>query len=39
VNVLPEDYAASLQIGDLLQNDAQNPLLYHRQLVAVRVEL
>lgn len=29
-NVLPDDYVASLQLGDLLNNDAQNPLIYSR---------
>ena len=29
-NVLPEDYVAQLKIGDVLDKDEQNPLLYHR---------
>ncbi|WP_108424482.1 phytanoyl-CoA dioxygenase family protein [Flagellimonas amoyensis] len=29
-NVLPEDYFNSLTIGDLLNNEAQNPLIYHK---------
>ncbi|MAS37697.1 MAG: phytanoyl-CoA dioxygenase [Anaerolineaceae bacterium] len=29
-NVLPEDMAARLQVGDVLDDDAQNPLIYHR---------
>lgn len=28
-NILPEDYVKNLKIGDLLNNDAQNPLIYH----------
>lgn len=30
-NVLPPHYLAALAIGDTLDNDAQNPLVYHRQ--------
>ena len=29
-NILPPDYLASLKVGDLLNNDDQNPLIYHR---------
>jgi len=29
-NILPDDYLKTLKIGDLLNNDAQNPLIYHR---------
>lgn len=29
-NVLPDDYIAGLKVGDLLENDDQNPLIYHR---------
>ena len=29
-NILPPDYVESLQIGDLLNNDAQNPLIFAR---------
>jgi ectoine hydroxylase-related dioxygenase (phytanoyl-CoA dioxygenase family) len=29
-NVLPEDYLAKLKVGDLLDWDEQNPLIYHR---------
>jgi len=29
-NVLPEPYLRTLKIGDKLDNDAQNPLIYHR---------
>ncbi|WP_295676703.1 phytanoyl-CoA dioxygenase family protein [uncultured Mucilaginibacter sp.] len=29
-NILPEDYLQTLKIGDLLNNDEQNPLIYHR---------
>jgi hypothetical protein len=29
-NILPETYLQTLQIGDLLNNDAQNPLIYHK---------
>ena len=28
-NILPDAYVDSLQIGDLLNNDEQNPLIYH----------
>ena len=35
-NILPEDYFNSLKVGDVLENDEQNPLLWSsRQLVAV----
>jgi phytanoyl-CoA hydroxylase len=30
-NVLPPDYMATLQVGDLLANDDQNPLVYSRK--------
>jgi ectoine hydroxylase-related dioxygenase (phytanoyl-CoA dioxygenase family) len=29
-NVLPDDYFNSLKIGDVLNNDDQNPLIYHK---------
>jgi len=29
-NILPKAYLDTLQVGDLLQNDEQNPLIYHR---------
>ncbi len=29
-NVLPQDYFDTLKIGDLLNNEAQNPLIYHK---------
>lgn len=29
-NILPEAYLKTLKVGDLLENDAQNPLIYHR---------
>jgi ectoine hydroxylase-related dioxygenase (phytanoyl-CoA dioxygenase family) len=29
-NVLPPDYLNTLQVGDRLTNDAQNPLIFHR---------
>jgi ectoine hydroxylase-related dioxygenase (phytanoyl-CoA dioxygenase family) len=29
-NILPEAYLQTLQVGDLLNNDAQNPLIYHK---------
>lgn len=29
-NVLPDDYVKTLQIGDQLNNEEQNPLIYHR---------
>ena len=28
-NILPDAYVNSLQPGDLLNNDEQNPLIYH----------
>ena len=31
-NVLPEAYVQTLAVGDLLNNDAQNPLIYHKKL-------
>jgi ectoine hydroxylase-related dioxygenase (phytanoyl-CoA dioxygenase family) len=35
-NILPEAYFKTLKVGDVLENDEQNPLLYSsRQLVAV----
>jgi ectoine hydroxylase-related dioxygenase (phytanoyl-CoA dioxygenase family) len=29
-NVLPDEYVARLKIGDVLENDEQNPLIYHQ---------
>ncbi|WKK57904.1 phytanoyl-CoA dioxygenase family protein [Sphingobacterium sp. BN32] len=29
-NILPPDYLATLKVGDLLNDDEQNPLIYHR---------
>lgn len=29
-NILPKDYLESLAVGDVLDNDKQNPLLFHR---------
>ncbi len=29
-NILPGDYLKTLSVGDLLNNDDQNPLIYHR---------
>ncbi|HMR84712.1 MAG TPA: phytanoyl-CoA dioxygenase family protein [Niabella sp.] len=29
-NILPEIYLNNLSVGDILDNDAQNPLIYHR---------
>lgn len=29
-NVLPDDYVKTLKVGDLLNNDHQNPLIYHK---------
>lgn len=29
-NILPADYLQTLKVGDLLNNDEQNPLIYHR---------
>ncbi|HEX9509775.1 MAG TPA: phytanoyl-CoA dioxygenase family protein [Puia sp.] len=31
-NVLPDAYVRTLSVGDLLNNDAQNPLIYHKKL-------
>src|SRR6202000_1983940 len=30
-NVLPDVYVRDLAVGDLLNNDAQNPLIYHKK--------
>jgi phytanoyl-CoA hydroxylase len=30
-NILPEEYFVSLEIGDLLDNETQNPLIWHRR--------
>jgi ectoine hydroxylase-related dioxygenase (phytanoyl-CoA dioxygenase family) len=30
-NVLPPDYLATLKVGDVLDNEAQNPLVYSRK--------
>ena len=30
-NVLPPDYLTTLKVGDLLDNEAQNPLIYSRK--------
>ncbi|HFA49345.1 MAG TPA: phytanoyl-CoA dioxygenase family protein [Bacteroidetes bacterium] len=29
-NVLPDEYFAKLKVGDLMDNDEQNPLIYHK---------
>lgn len=29
-NILPQDYLSTLRVGDLLHNNEQNPLIYHR---------
>jgi hypothetical protein len=29
-NVLPDDYFKTLKIGDVLNNEKQNPLIYHK---------
>ena len=34
-NVLPPEYVATLSEGDVLANDEQNPLLYHKSKPAV----
>ncbi len=31
-NVLPEAYVATLKIGDVLNNEQQNPLIYHKDM-------
>ena len=31
-NVLPDDYYNSLKIGDLMNNEEQNPLIYHKNM-------
>ena len=28
-NILPQEYLSTLKIGDLLNNNEQNPLIYH----------
>lgn len=28
-NILPDDYLQTIKVGDLLNNEAQNPLIYH----------
>jgi hypothetical protein len=28
-NILPDEYLKNLKVGDLLNNDEQNPLIYH----------
>lgn len=33
-NILPEPYLSSLKQGDLLNNDEQNPLIYHERVTA-----
>ena len=32
-NILPETYLSNLKIGDLLNNDNQNPLIYHESMM------
>jgi phytanoyl-CoA hydroxylase len=34
-NILPQEYFDSLQIGDIMDNDDQNPLIWSRAAVAV----
>ena len=34
-NILPEPYLKSLKVGDLLNNEEQNPLIYHASTVSV----
>jgi phytanoyl-CoA hydroxylase len=34
-NILPDAYLKTLQIGDTLNNDEQNPLIYHREKSAI----
>lgn len=34
-NILSDEYLQTLKIGDLLQNDEQNPLIYHKNLEQV----
>jgi len=33
-NILPDEYLKTLQIGDLLNNDEQNPLIYQTKVVS-----
>jgi phytanoyl-CoA hydroxylase len=33
-NILPEAYLHTLKVGDLLNNDQQNPLIYHKSTIA-----
>jgi phytanoyl-CoA hydroxylase len=35
-NVLPPDYLATLSVGDVLDNEAQNPLVYSRAATSTR---
>lgn len=35
-NVLPAEYMASLKIGDVLDNESQNPLVYRKPAMARR---
>jgi phytanoyl-CoA hydroxylase len=30
-NILPDDYLQTIKVGDVLNNDEQNPLIYHRK--------
>ena len=34
-NVLPDAYIKELNVGDLLENDEFNPLIYHKTKTAV----
>ena len=34
-NILPESYANTLQIGDVLNNDEYNPLIWSRKEAAL----
>jgi hypothetical protein len=33
-NILPDEYLKTLQIGDILNNDEQNPLIYQTKVVS-----
>jgi phytanoyl-CoA hydroxylase len=33
-NILPDDYVKTLKVGDVLENDDQNPLLWSSRQVA-----
>ena len=38
-NILPEDYFKSLKVGDVLENDAHNPLIYSSRKLAAAYKI